>query len=222
MTIVDILDTTPARLTIAGMKYWRWPDGTTAPIISGGDGDPDPDPAPDDDFTPITSQAEFDRMIQDRIRRATQGALPKDELDALRSKAKKFDDLEAESQTELEKERTQRETAEVERTRLLNENKQIKIEAAIIAASAGKVQDAGVAATLILAEPSKYVVTIDDAGQVTGADTAVTTLIEAKKFLAASPGSVDQGQGQGRGKGVADKVELRSDVMASERRNPTT
>lgn len=219
MDLVDLLDIEPTRVTIDGRSHWRWPDGTTRPVVSGGDGPDDP-PAGggggqggDGDggqggnqFRPINSQEEFDRIVLDRVNRAKREALrdmpTTDELTQLREKAGQYDELQQQNQSELDRERSGRETAEQERDRLRDENRRIKIEAAIVAAASGKAQDPSVAATLILADPAMAdAVTIDDAGQVTGADTAVSTLLEQKKFLAANgaPGSVDQGQGRGRG-----------------------
>lgn len=200
---LDVLEMPPTRMLILGQPHWRWPDGTTAPVISGGDGDGDGDGDDPPEFQPITSQEEFDRMVSDRLKRERKKFPSAEELEELRTKAKAFDDAQQEQQSELDRERSSRETAEQERDRLREENRRIKIEAAIIAAASGKAEDPATVATLILADPDHTdAVTIDDAGQVTGADTAVTTLLEQKPFLAASGGgrkAVDQGQGKERG-----------------------
>lgn len=162
----------------------------------------------DDDSTdgwkPPASQEEFDRIIEDRLnrdRKARKPAVDDAELTELRRKAGEFDKLEAENQTELERERTLREAAEARVTQVENESKRTKIEAALVAAASGKAVDPAVVAQLILGDPNNAV-TIDDAGQVTGADTAVTTLLESKTYLAQTNGSTPSfGQGRDRGPG---------------------
>lgn len=64
------------------------------------------------EFEPITSQADLDRVIRDRITRE-RGKFA--DYDDLRAKAARLDELEAKSKTELEREREARQQAERER-----------------------------------------------------------------------------------------------------------
>lgn len=219
MKIEDYLD--PTRRLIDGVLYDCWPHGPVLPVVRGGsEDDPNPDPEPKE-FKAPSSQEELDRIINAAVGRTHSKY---SDYEDLKAKATKLDELEAEGQSELEKERTGRETAEQERDRLAGENKRIKIEAALIGAAAGKAEDVAAAATLILAEPAKYAVTIDDAGQVTGADTAVKTLLEDKPFLAStgSGGAVDTGQGRNRGRGDGKKSGLAAGRERFEERHGTS
>lgn len=64
----------------------------------GGTGEPDGTPVK---FTPITSQADLDKIIQDRVRREQQKYR---DYDSLKAKAEQFDVLAQESQTDRERE----------------------------------------------------------------------------------------------------------------------
>lgn len=200
MNIGD-LDVDPARVVIGGRLHYKWPSGRTFPVIQGGDGPDDPPTDPPEGWTPPASQEELDRIIEDRLnrdRKARKPAVDDTELEELRRKAGEFDKLEAENQTELEREKTLRQAAEARLTQVENESKRTKIEAALVAAASGKAVDPAVVAQLILGDPNNAV-TIDDAGQVTGADTAVTTLLESKPYLAQKVGTPPpMGQGRNR------------------------
>lgn len=148
------------------------------------------------DYTPPASQADLDRIIAERVARVK--AAPPADYKELQAKAQKLAELEAANQSELERAQTanaelmQRAEAAEQATRLA------KIHAAVIteASKAGAVDPDAVIALL-----SNDAVTIDDAGQVTGAETAVKALLEAKPYLQASPpaptppGFPDLGQG---------------------------
>lgn len=66
---------------------------------------------PENEFTPITSQAEFDAAIKKRIERAKQSAIPADYED-LKAKAAKFDEIEEANKSDLEKATARYEAAE--------------------------------------------------------------------------------------------------------------
>lgn len=190
---MDILE--PSLMLMDGRLWHRWPNGTTLPVVSGGDG-PEEDPPEPPQFTPITSQEEFDKIIGVRLRQERSKFPSTDELATLREKAKKFDDAQLEGQSELDRERTLREAAEKSASEALATAKRFKLEAAVMAA-AGKSADPDLVTQVILADLDTHAVTIDDAGQVTGAETAVAALLEAKPYLAGKQPDPELGQGRG-------------------------
>jgi len=148
------------------------------------------------EYTPPATQADLDRIISERLARV-KAKEPEDYKD-LKAKAAKFDEIEAANKSELE-----RATAKISELTARAEQaeqaaKLSKIHAAVLAeaAKAGAVDPEAVLALL-----SNDAVTIDDAGQVTGADTAVKALLQAKPYLVAQqappapPGFPDLGQG---------------------------
>ena len=165
--------------------------------------DPNPNPAPTDrTFT----QAELDRIVQDRLARE-RGKFG--DYDDLKAKAAKLDELEAANQTELERERAAREQAERERDEL----KAGKRDAARRAAILAEASKAGAADPELVAEllASSAQVTIDDAGTVTGHDTAVAALLEQRPILKGArftPGGADGGT-----RSPADPTDLGSLTM---------
>lgn len=196
---MNTLDIEPQHVLIDGRLCYRWPDGRTFPVIRGGaddGGKPDDPPGDKNEFKPPATQAEFDRIIEERLNRDRKGRPTADELTELRDKANKFDAAELAGKTELEQERALREAAEKGAVEALAKAKQFKLEAAIVAA-AGKSADPDLVTQVILADPDKYAVTIDDAGQVTGAETAVAALLEAKPYLAGKQPDPEMGQGRG-------------------------
>ena len=82
------------------------------------------DPPKGDEFTPITSQADLDKLIGARI-----GAVRSkfSDYDELKAKASKFDEAEQASKTEIQKEREARESAERERDSLLLDGLRTKV-----------------------------------------------------------------------------------------------
>lgn len=165
----------------------------TPPIICGGDEGED-----DKKF----SQADVNRMIQERLARA-ESKLPAD-YEELQAAKKRLDEIEAAGATDLE-------NANKRITALETENGDLKtkvgsFEAAErtrnvrtqIVKAAKASTDPEAVADLLLANNA---VAIDDAGQVTDAETAVKQLLEDKPYLASGTGSVDNGQGRNRGGG---------------------
>lgn len=63
------------------------------------------------EFKPITSQADLDRLISDRLSRER---AKYSDYDAIKAKAEKFDKAEQESLTEIQREKQAREAAEAE------------------------------------------------------------------------------------------------------------
>lgn len=232
MNIIDLLQVEPRRVFRDGLLFHEWPDGTLRRAISGGSGDDNPPaeppkPEPKPEFRPINSQDEFDAAISSRLARERAKFPSDDELKKLREAAKRLDEIEQENQTELQREQTLRAETETERDSLRAENLQLKNHKAIADAAAGQVQDLGAAVTLILANPETYAVTLDDAGQVTNAESAVKTLLEKAPYLAtdgkpAGGGTVrttPQGRGRGNETPTGERASARSADIEAERNN---
>lgn len=171
-----------------------WDDGRiTAPVIRGGDEGEENNPPTD---TPKTfTQEEVNRLIQERVARVKAETPP--DYAELQAKAARLDEIEAANATELERAQKRAEEAEAKLAAATEVAAITSRRAAVIAAAskAGAVDPEVVAELLANSDA----VTIDDAGRVTGADTAVKALLEEKTFLAGPGHSIDQGQGQGRG-----------------------
>lgn len=179
--------------------------GLPLPTISGADGDPPPPkppppPAPPepkpDEPRPMT-QADIDRIVQDRLARERAKFA---DYDDLKEKASKFDELDAASKTELDKAREAAQRAQAERDAALSKASEISKRAALVAAaSSAGAANANVVADL-LARSDK--VTVGDDGTVSGAEDAVNELLEKETYLRTGtpappppppPGSADSG-----------------------------
>lgn len=196
-----------------------WDDGTvTPPVVRGGDEGEEGNPAAGENggFKPPSSQSELDRIIQARVDRVK--ATPPADYDDLKAKAARLDEIDAANATELEKAQQRAEAAEAAAANATaNANKIAKRAAIIAAASTAKAVDPAMVADLLATNDA---VTIDDAGQVTGADTAVKALLEEKTFLVGGTGSVDQGQGRGRGETAGTDAKTAA-ARLYESRHPT-
>jgi hypothetical protein len=96
---------------------------------------PDPTPAPAPQDPPRTfSQQEVDAIVQERVRRVK--AEPPSDYDELKQKAAKFDELEEQNRTDLEKAQTKAAEAEKKYEQILAEAKETRLRAAIIAEAA--------------------------------------------------------------------------------------
>lgn len=196
-----VLDDDPMLIAHHGRLCWQFDNGRIMPVVRGGD-DPDPEPK-------TFSQADLDRIVADRLARV-KAEPPADyaqlqaaatELAALKATAKKAEDdrLSADEKTT---------------------NKIAELEASIqkandaVAAAKSEAQTEKVRATIIAeamkqkaVDPSDIVallpkdaVTIGDDGQVTGAEAAIKSLLEAKPHLVGPTAPLrpkpDPGQGK--------------------------
>ena len=160
-------------------------------------------PAVDKTFT----QADLDRIVQDRINRErTKFA----DYDDLKTKASKLDELEAANQSELDKIIARAETAEKAAAEATERARTTAARSAIVTAAnaAGAIDIDAVVGLL----PSDAV-TVGDDGQVTGADEAVRALLESKPYLVGKPprSSADGGP---RGSGDGPKQLSRDDLTS--------
>lgn len=136
------------------------------------------------------TQADVDRIVQDRVARA-KGTAPADYED-LKVKAAEYDKLADANKTELEKAQEAARKATEERDAAIATSRETAKQTAVLAAAAtaGVVKPEQIYALL-----PKDAVTIGDDGQVTGADDAV------KAFIADNPHFVGQ---KSNGSGSAD------------------
>ncbi len=167
-------------------------DGDGGP--GGGDVPPAGDP-PEGDPPKTFTQADIDRIVQERVARAKSS--PPADYEALKTKAAKLDEIEAASKSELEKAQEAQRKADERAERAEREHKETKIETAVMlaAAKAGAVDPQDVYALL-----PKNSVTIGDDGQVTGVEDAVKALLGAKPHLVGKRPPTGDADGGGRGK----------------------
>lgn len=213
MTKNENLTFTHAR--IDGRVRSVWSDGSVLPpVIRGGDhgeegrdggGSGTDTGAGDSGYKPPASQAELDRIIAARIARV-KAEPPADYAELVEAK-KRLDAIEAENATELQKAQKAVESKDAEIATLKAELDSYKAKERadnarrqIESAAKDLVADPALVARLLIAENA---VTIDDAGQVTDAETAVKALIEQSPNLAKTPGSTSFGAG---GSGSADST----------------
>lgn len=136
------------------------------------------------------SQDELDRLIQARIKRVeSKYADYKD----LKTKASKFDELDAASKSELEKEREARTAADARAQAAEERAKSVALRSAVIS-EATKQGAVDPDAVLRLIDTDEL--EMDDKGNISGLPGAVTALLEAKKYLKGKSftGSADGGK----------------------------
>jgi hypothetical protein len=160
--------------------------GRIVPIISGGEETPEEKAdreaaeaaAREKKFT----QADVDRIVQDRLARDRKERPSDDEIAELRDKAKKFDDAEAANASDLEKAQKRAEKAERDREEALTRVKETNLRSAILAEAAKpdrKVLDPE--AVLSLLDRSKL--ELDDDGTPKNIAEAMDALLTAKTYL---------------------------------------
>lgn len=177
--------------------------GLTLKPIAGGDGtdappaDPPKDPPkppadkPKDEGKTFT-QADVDRVVEERLARERKKYEGHEELKA---KAEKFDELEAANATELEKAQKAAEKATKERDEAVQRANQTLVRSAVVAEAA---KQGAVDADAVVALLSADKVTIGDDGQVTGAEDAVKALLEEKPYLVGEGHQPPPGDGGAR------------------------
>lgn len=154
--------------------------------------DPASPPTPTSSSSPTPTsktftQDELDRIVQDRLDRERRKF---GDYDDLKAKASRFDELDAASKTELERERIAREKAEAKALGLEASTRNAAIRAH--AAALGAVD-----ADAVLALVDQTKVTLGDDGQVTGAEEAVKALLDAKPYLVGKPSTPPAGGADG-------------------------
>jgi hypothetical protein len=157
--------------------------------------EPTPAAEPPDPKDKTLTQAEVDRIVEDRLKRErTKYA----DYSDLKKKAERFDEIEAENKSELEKEREAREAAEKSAGEAVERANNTLRRAAIVAEAAKQGADADLVVALLKERDFKvakgdeeFTVAIDKDGAVTGAEGAVKALVAEKPSLAGEPSSPD-------------------------------
>lgn len=124
------------------------------------------------------TQADLDRIVQERL--ARQKAQFKD-YDELKERASKYDEIEAANKTELEKANERATQAEAQAAAVEERAKKLLTDASITAAAAGKLADPSDAIALIDRGAIEY----GEDGSPTNVAALVEALVESKPHLAA-------------------------------------
>lgn len=162
-------------------------------------------------------QSEVDRIVQDRLARASKGQLSKAEIDELRAKAAKHDEATEASKTELERAQAAQAKAEeraTAATKLAND-RLIMAEATRELAKAGVQNVEGALRAL-----DTTGLTVEDDGAVSGVEDAIKDLLEQIPEFVGKAGQVqtkvDQGARGGAGSGVEQVTEAQLENMSPE------
>lgn len=151
------------------------------------------------DFTPITSQDQFDRRIQERIARVKK-ELPSDYEDLKAAKAR-LDELEAQNKSELEKAQERIAQLEADAKAATETAQAERLRSAVLAEAAKRnVVDPEAAYALL----DRSLLEFAEDGQPKNIASAMDALLEDRAYLVApsggSRGSADQGARQGGNK----------------------
>lgn len=166
--------------------------------------DPKPDPTPDPDKS--FTQAEVDRIVQERVARVK--ATPPDDYADLQAKAKKLAEIEEANATELEKAQKRAEEAEQRESVAAAEARETRIRAAIIAEAAKpdrKIADIE-AAYGFLTGIDKELLELDDKGNPSDIAKAMDSLLEKRPILVATAGGTRGNADQGARGGGANQL----------------
>lgn len=165
------------------------PTPGTDPTPEPSAGAPAPSPSPGGERT--FTQAELNAFLARQKREILADA---GDVAELRDKARRLDELEAQSKTELEREREAREKAEQEAARVKQIAEQRLVEAAVLAEAARQKAIRPEHLHRLIDTDS---VTIGDDGRVTGVEEAVRSFLDANPEYVGRPGpppgSADQG-----------------------------
>lgn len=134
------------------------------------------DSKPDKNDAKSFTQADVDRIVQERLARAK----PPADYDDLKAAAQRLEEIEAANKSDLEKAQTRADEAEKRAEQAQNRANDALRRAAVMSAAttAGAID-----ADAVIAMLDQDAVTIGDDGQVTGAEEAVKALLESKPYL---------------------------------------
>lgn len=170
-------------------------------------GGPPPDPKSGEGESKTFSQAEVDRIVQERLARAK--AKPPADYEDLKAAAAKLAEIEEANSSELEKAQRRATEAEEAAKALKEQHSSYQIDTAIrLAAIEAKAADPGDVVKLL----DRDGVTIGDDGQVTGVEDAVKGLLKAKPHLVGQQGPTGDGDGGRRGSSAPGQL-TRADVQ---------
>lgn len=177
--------------------------------------DPTPDPTPEPEPAAperTFTQADLDRIVQDRLSRERQKF---GDYDDLKAKAEKLAEIEAERMTEVERERSAREAAEKSLEDLKKQARDAALRAAIVAEAAKsdrRITDPEATVTF-LTGPDADLLEVGEDGIPTDIAKAMDSLLERRDYLVAKQGgargNADQGARSG-GAGQVTEAELKS------------
>lgn len=158
-------------------------------------------PPPETESKAKFTQEDLDRVVQERLSRAT----PKDYED-LKAKAAEFDKLQESQKTEVERAIARAEKAETKTTETeAKANAKLKRAAIIEAAANQSAADVSVVVALLVNDES---IAIGKDDEITGADAAVKKLLKEKPFLVkgASTGASGGEFGGNDSEAIADRI----------------
>lgn len=164
------------------------PDPTPAPTPAPAP-TPTPAPAADRSFT----QDEVNAFLARQKRELLHGA---DDVVELRRKAKEFDDLQAQNQTELERANARVKELEEQHETTLRESKEIRLRSAILA-EAAKPERRIVDPDAVVALIDRSALEIGDDGTPKNITSVMDALLEQRSYLVAAPGGTRPGADQG-------------------------
>lgn len=189
---------TPAeqQLVDDGFAYWHEDLGRIIPIIRGGEPTEEELAAEREAAAAAEAaktekkftQADVDRMITDRLARDRRDRPSDEEIAELRSSKTKLEEIEAASQSELEKTQARAEAAEKARDAALETAKETTLKAAIIA-EASKADRKVVDAQAVLSLIDRSALTLDDAGNPTNIAETMDALLAEKTYLVGTEGT---------------------------------
>lgn len=155
------------------------------------------------EFTPITSQEKFDRIIAERLAKErakfvdpSRFNITKDQFEDLKAKAQRLSEIEEANKSELEKERDRAAKAEERANKIEAEAKEIRLSSALLAEAArpGRmIVDAEAAISLLDRSSLK----LDANGNPTNVAEAMDSLLKAKPYLVATNGGTRGNADQG-------------------------
>jgi hypothetical protein len=162
-------------------------------------------------FAPITTQEDFDNAIGARLNEERAKFVDYDEA---KSKAAKFDELEEQSKTELQRATDAHAKAEDENAQLKSALAMARIEGRVIAEAAAKgIVDPDAAVALL--DRSK--VKVDDAGKPTNVGELLDELVKAKPYLVARGRSTTPGSLPGGAQTAPEAAQSMDDWMRRQR-----
>lgn len=151
--------------------------------VSGGAAAPEP---AEPEFQPVTSQEDFDKRIQERLRRQRSQFPSNEELAALREKAKKADEIEQAQMSELERANTRLAELEAQNAAAAVQRQEALLKAAVMGeATRRQLHDPDAALRLLDHAKVEY----DDLGNPTNVADAMDELLKAKPYLAGGGGT---------------------------------
>jgi hypothetical protein len=173
------------------------------------DNEPTPTPTPEPTAEPTPAaektftQAELDRIVQDRLARAK--ATPPSDYEELKASAAKLAEIEEANKTELEKERGRAAKAEERAQKIEADAKEIRLRSAILTEAAKpdrKIVDTDAAIALL----DRSTLELDADGNPTNIAKAMDSLLEQRPFLVADNGGARGNADQGARKGGANQL----------------